>query len=98
MEINQTDHNKLKQGIWRVMHNYPLENIVKYEYNYVDGVNHGPQKKWFPNGQQEDEFHYVDGKGNGLWKEWIVDGRLLYSMFLVDWITEGEKISKIDEE
>lgn len=58
-------------------------NHVLVERNFLkDGMLHGVQRKWFPNGKQKSEEPYQNGKRDGICKVWGQGGALLgqYSM------------------
>ena len=61
-EINHTDPNGLRQGLWRTYH----YNNIWYEVNYVNGVANGTWRDWWcNNGQLRNEGYYVNGIKEG---------------------------------
>ena len=51
--------------------------ITRY---YKDGMPHGLQTHWYPNGQKSMEFYHKKGIINGLWTEWNPDGQKVFEM------------------
>ncbi|WP_158628581.1 toxin-antitoxin system YwqK family antitoxin [Saccharopolyspora rhizosphaerae] len=44
--------------------------------SYENGIEHGPQVEWFPNGTKQLEGRCDRGKAVGEWREWHSNGRL----------------------
>lgn len=51
-------------------------SIKIVESNYVNGVRHGVQKKWYPNGQLFKEMNINMGVEEGMQKAWRANGKL----------------------
>lgn len=61
----------LKTGLWT---EYYPDGQKKSQFQYVDGVKHGPAKAWFANGQLEHNGEWERGKKTGNWTEWYESG------------------------
>lgn len=44
--------------------------------NYENGIEHGPQAEWFPDGSKQLEGQCDQGKAVGVWREWFPSGQL----------------------
>ena len=89
MELTQLvdelqEHNKLvdkaaileKEFISNCKEPIPNDAPLSSEYWYKDGSLNGLTKRWYSNGQLEQEVRYKDGKENGLMREWYSNGQL----------------------
>ncbi len=61
-EINHTDSNGIRQGLWRTYH---YNSSLWYEVSYMNGKAEGLWRWWYKNGQLRYEGHYVNGIKDG---------------------------------
>jgi antitoxin component YwqK of YwqJK toxin-antitoxin module len=57
---------------------------LSFEYAMRGGVQHGPEYRFYPNGQLEEKETYRDGRFHGTGMQWSEDGRLLVTWKLVN--------------
>jgi antitoxin component YwqK of YwqJK toxin-antitoxin module len=62
------------EGKWYAWHS-PL--YKRFEYEFLDGRQHGVARAWHSNGAKWFEGTYVNGKRDGEWTEWDQAGRVL---------------------
>ncbi len=59
----------------------------------IEEIKHSLRKWWHENGQLWIEGCYdVNGKVNGPWKDWCDNGELMWAVYYVNGIQEGEEI------
>ncbi len=90
-EINHTDSNGLRQGLWKIRYGTDGAGGM-YEGHYVNGMVNGLWRDWYGNGALRSEVYYVNGLRNGSWKYWYQDGTLIWEGYYVNVTQEGEKI------
>ncbi|MER7011910.1 hypothetical protein ABT324_10825 [Saccharopolyspora sp. NPDC000359] len=44
--------------------------------SYQDGIEHGPQFEWYPDGTKQSEGQCDHGRAVGEWREWYPSGQL----------------------
>lgn len=55
---------------------YDNEGKLISETPFVDGIQHGIEREWYPSGQLKTEKHLIAGGLHGVSKEWFETGRL----------------------
>lgn len=58
--------------------------VLTYEAVYVDGMQHGPEVKYYNSGKLKYEGEYVDNQKQGLWKWYYESGALMAELNYVD--------------
>ncbi len=66
--------NKTKIGLWKF---YDIHGNLTAEENYSnDGKLNGPSKRFYKNGQIEEDYTYKDGALDGYFKKYHINGKL----------------------
>jgi antitoxin component YwqK of YwqJK toxin-antitoxin module len=50
-------------------------NDTEFVQSYLNGLEEGEHRKWYPNKQVYEQRHYVDGKKEGIQQGWWPDGK-----------------------
>ncbi len=79
--INRIDANNLKQGLWKIFNR--TKNLPGYEPDqlveegaYKDSRKVGIWKRFFPNGNMQDEIEYSNNRPNGYYKTYFENGQV----------------------
>ena len=64
---------------------------LEYKWNYYNGVMHGLQEGWFPDGKQEYKFNYIRGLKHGLQERWYPTGHREYRYNYISSISEIQR-------
>ncbi|NUM49841.1 MAG: toxin-antitoxin system YwqK family antitoxin [Flavobacteriales bacterium] len=79
--INRIDANNLKQGLWKIFNRtknlpgYEPDQIVE-EGAFKDSRKIGVWKRFFPNGNIQDEIEYSNNRPNGYYKTYFENGQV----------------------
>ncbi|KZM75405.1 toxin-antitoxin system YwqK family antitoxin [Nocardia terpenica] len=53
-----------------------LGDKILSQQSYVNGIPHGPDREWWPNGTLESEGQMRDGRPYGIYRRWHENGQL----------------------
>ncbi len=90
-----------------LLHDVPFTGVIyahyadggpEIEFNYVDGLPSGLQRRWHPSGQLEAEWDAVRGRGSNWSRVWYPNGKMKseridedqFPILLREWSETGE--------
>ncbi len=76
-KINDVVYYKTKKFDGYVYELYSSKDTI-YVKSYVNGIEEGVHKKWYPNKQLSEQRFYHNGKKEGTHKAWWENGKLQY--------------------
>ena len=71
------------------------------EFNYVNGLPSGLQRRWYPSGRLEEEWHAIRGQGSAWSRKWYPNGVMKFersnednlSIRVREWEDNGQLLS-----
>ena len=85
-----------------VFANYTNGNL-EIEYNYIDGLPSGIQRRWYPEGQLEEEWNAIRGHGSAWSRQWHPNGVMKFERIyengatvrVREWAEDGRLLTEI---
>jgi antitoxin component YwqK of YwqJK toxin-antitoxin module len=79
---------------------YRIDGHIVSETTYIDGIETGPNRNWYPDGKLESEGESIWNRPHGFYKTWYESGQLKnegcfdlgYKIWSKEWDEEGNLI------
>lgn len=77
---------------------------LEIEFNYVDGLPSGLQRRWYPSGQLEEEWEAIRGRGSAWSRKWYSNGFIRCErenkenlpVRIIQWSADGQLVNDTD--